>query len=299
MAKFRSRHSKSKHSVLSRSLRLIVLVAFLLVLFIFLWPQLESAFISAGDDVAEVSNEGRYFLPQEEQYPVIHKHHYSLAYAEEHEQAAWVAYQLTIEQLNARNKVKRADYFKDDIKIATGSAQFADYKGSGYTKGHLVPAADRNFSIEAMEETFLMSNMSPQTYHCNGGIWRELEEQTRDWARKNRALYIVSGPVLKRGLKKIGRNRVSVPEQYFKALLDLEGPEQKALAFVIPNVKSDRPLKEYARSIDELEEMIGRDLFYELMPNDLEDEIESQYDLAQWPFDQKRYQRRVKEWNKR
>lgn len=298
MAKFQSRHSRQKHSVFSGSIRLILLGAIALIVIVFFLPEVKG--LLGGSQPAATSftsTSDRFYLPQELTYPVHHKKHYSLAYAEEHEQAAWVAYELNVDHLNAK-KVGRSDYFKDDVSIASGSAVFADYKNSGYTKGHMVPAADRAYSIESMEETFLMSNMSPQVYHCNGGIWRELEEQVRDWARYNKSVYIVSGPVFTRGMKRIGRNRVAVPETYFKVVLDLTEPEQKGIGFLIPNAKSEKHLRECAVSIDQIEELIDLDLFHQLMPESLENDVESKIDLAKWRFDDRRYERRVEKWNR-
>lgn len=245
------------------------------------------------EDVAE-----RYYLPAPAADPVYHYQGFSLAYVEEYEQARWVAYELEVSQLNTP-KVSRTDFFKEDKSIKTGSSTFYDYKNSGYTKGHLVPAADRAYSIETMEETFLMSNIAPQIYHCNSGIWRELEEQTRDWARSNRSLYIVSGPIFGRRIERIGQNQVAVPEAFFKVLLDSNEPEIKGIGFIIPNQMSEKPLSDYAVSIDELEQKTGIDFFYELFTDKLEDSIESNIDLNQWQFDTARYQVRVNTWNKR
>jgi endonuclease G len=103
---------------------------------------------------------------------------YSLSYIEKYEQAEWVAYNISDEQLKKPN-VKRTDWFETDPKVITGSAKHSDYKGSGYTRGHLVPAGDMAFEELAMKETFFMSNMSPQIRSFNNGIWRELEEQSR------------------------------------------------------------------------------------------------------------------------
>src|SRR5690606_37019502 len=124
------------------------------------------------------------------------------------------------------------DWFEKDAAIPTGSADFYDYKGSGYTKGHLVPSADRAWNRKVNEETFLMSNISPQAYHFNGGVWRELEENVRDWARENDRLFIVTGPVIGQSRERIGSNQVTVPEAFFKAILDLDLPDQKAIAFL-------------------------------------------------------------------
>src|SRR5690606_10935983 len=131
--------------------------------------------------------------------------------------------------------------------IPTGSAEFYDYKGSGYTKGHLLPSADRVWNRKVNEETFLMSNISPQVYHFNAGVWRELEENVRDWARANGRLYIVTGPVFRNSRETISPKEITVPEAFFKVALDLDHPEQKAIGFVIPHEKTDLHLADFAR----------------------------------------------------
>lgn len=234
----------------------------------------------------------------ESSLPVIHHSGFSLGYDENHEQARWVAYVLTREQLD-RKFVKRTDWFEKDESVPTGSADFYDYKGSGYTKGHLVPSADRAWSREVNQETFLMSNISPQEYHFNAGVWRELEENVRDWARDNDRLFIVTGPVFGQSTTTIGVQKVTVPEAFYKVILDLDQPEQKAIGFVIPNEKTDLPLSEFARSVDEVEEMTGIDFFDLLITDDdLEAKLEAAFDIQLWEIDPQRYQRRVEMWNK-
>lgn len=65
---------------------------------------------------------------------------YALKYNEEFEQAEWVAYQLTIEEVNG--DFERSNNFRKDPRISTGSATLKDYKNSGYDRGHLIPASD-------------------------------------------------------------------------------------------------------------------------------------------------------------
>src|SRR5690606_27326955 len=135
--------------------------------------------------------------------------------------------------------------------------------------------------------------------HFNGGVWRELEENVRDWARKNERLFIVTGPVIGNSRETIGQNKVTVPEAFFKVLLDLDEPGMKAIGFLIPNEKTDRPLADFARSVDDIEKLTGID-FYDLLltDDDLESQLESSTDMTLWPVDQRRYEQRVNEWNK-
>jgi len=121
-------------------------------------------------------------LPTSTTGQIINHEFYSLSYDEEHEQAEWVAYELTKESLIVPN-VKRTGNFRPDPKVRKASASDRDYRGSGYDRGHMAPAGDMAFSKEAMSQTFYMSNMSPQIRNFNGGIWRELEENVRNWAK--------------------------------------------------------------------------------------------------------------------
>jgi endonuclease G len=151
-----------------------------------------------------------------------------------------------------------------------------------------------------MDETFLMSNISPQARNFNQGIWRELEELTRDWAKKYKRLYVVTGPVLAQKPKGyIGReNEVAIPAAYYKVLLDLDEPEQKAIAFLIPNEVSYDPLFTFATSVDEVERVTGIDFFVNFMPATLEAELEGAFNPDLWYFSKQKYDTRVNKWNK-
>ncbi len=228
---------------------------------------------------------------------VVHKH-YTLSYSEKHEQAEWVAYKLTEDNLR-KPRVKREKKFRQDKSFASLSAKHNDYSHSGYTRGHLAPAGDMAFSEEAMRESFHMSNMSPQLKEFNGGIWRELEENVREWAYDNDELYIVSGPILKKDhiIKKIGFNQVSVPDLFYKIILDLKEPEKKSIAFLMPNEKSLDPIKNYIVSIDEIEELTGIDFFADFLPKELEDQLEQKGNPNQWKFDDGKFKKRTRKWN--
>lgn len=221
---------------------------------------------------------------------------YALGYSEDHEQAEWVAYELTREHLN-ENWADRPNTFRPDPEVHTESATPRDYNASGYDKGHLCPAADMGFDAAAIDETFFMSNMSPQVPAFNMGIWRELEELTRDWARRFNSLYVVTGPVLSQpGLGQIGFSKVTVPAAYYKVLLAPE--QQRAIAFILPNAQSDKLVTDFACSIDKVEKATGIDFFPRLLKG-LGEELEGSLDKDAWPINRTRYEERVKVWNLR
>ena len=194
---------------------------------------------------------------------------YALGYSEKYEQPLWVTYNLTADEVKSK-KARRSDDFRSDPDIPTGSATPEDYKKSYFDRGHLAPAADMSFSLQAMSESFYMSNMSPQRAEFNRGIWKKLEEKVRDYAVACGSLYVVSGPIFDTDTPciTIGRNKVSVPDKYYKVLLDTNTAKPKAIAFVIDNRAAKQPLSEYAVTVDAVEAMTGLDFFSELDPAD-------------------------------
>lgn len=220
--------------------------------------------------------------------------YYSLCYRETYEQAEWSAECIKSSML--QKNATRSNDFRPDDKISTGSATLADYKSSGYDRGHLVPAADMSFDADAMSETFYMSNMSPQAPQFNRGIWVNLETQVRAWAQKFGKIYVVSGPVLNKSAQEfpsIGKNQVSVPEFYYKVILapvykdedDKNTPEDSesvmAIGFIIPNQKCEKEFWDYAVSIDEVENITNIDFFPQL-EDSLENQVESAFQLEDW-----------------
>ena len=205
---------------------------------------------------------------------------YTLSYSEENEQPEWVAYLLTAPEVFG-NASERADNFREDPAIPTGSATLADYKGSGYDRGHLIPAADQKWSAQAMDDSFFLSNMSPQTHAFNAGIWSKLEGAVRTMAAQNVEICVVTGPVLTDGpYKRIGVSAVSVPNSFYKVILDYYGNEKKAIGFILPQDAKGN-LSDYATSVDEVERVTGIDFFPNL--NDKEEEaLESTYDVTLW-----------------
>ena len=206
---------------------------------------------------------------------------FTLLYNEIHEQAGWVAYQLTREKTN--NRFRRTNKFLPDPTIRTGSAVDKDYAGSGYDRGHLAPAADMGWSLRSITESFYYSNMSPQLPAFNRGVWKRLEEQVRFWATESGTLYIVTGPVLKTGLPFIGTNQVSVPEQFYKVVLDLSSPDSKGSGFILAHAGSNEPLSSFAVSIDRVEELTGID-FFPSLPDADEEKIENDVCIPCWSW---------------
>lgn len=207
---------------------------------------------------------------------------YVVCYRESYEQAEWAAYCLEKEEL-VKN-ASRGNDFRPDPEITTESASLADYKKSGYDRGHLAPAADFSFSEEAMSESFYLSNMSPQAPGLNREIWQYLEGQVRKWAEDYGKVCVVTGPVFEKPATEydsIGPNQVSVPEYYYKALLAPHGDSLKAIGFILPNNKCPDTFWDYAVSVDEIERLTNLDFFH-LLDDTLENKIEANTSLEGW-----------------
>ena len=205
---------------------------------------------------------------------------YTLSYNEAHEQPNWVAYLLTADKVFSDSS-DRDDNFREDPSIPTGSATLADYRGSSYDRGHLIPAADQKWSAQAMDDSFYLSNMSPQTHSFNAGIWSKLESAVRTMAAQNQEICVVTGPVLTDGpYKTIGASKVSVPNSFYKVILDYYGNEKKAIGFVLAQDAKGN-LSAFAMTVDDVESLTGID-FFPLLPDDEESALESTYDVSLW-----------------
>lgn len=199
---------------------------------------------------------------------------YTLHYRDQYKDAEWVAYPLlSYETTGDANR--KYEQFKPDPEVTNGTALSSDYTRSGYDRGHLAPAADFKFSQRIMRETFFMSNITPQAPEFNRGIWGDLENQVRQWARRDNGLYVITGPVLKPGLPTIGKtNEVSVPEKFYKVILYCNKPDIRMIGFLLNNESSTKSLQAFVVPIDFIEQLTGLD-FFPKIPDDLERKLES------------------------
>ncbi len=235
--------------------------------------------VTQGKVVKEATND--FFLPASTTNQVVHHENYSLSYNEAHEQAEWVAYELKASHLSASNR--KRPYFEIDNAVKTGAAHWRNYKNSGYDRGHLCPAGDRRFTKAAYDETFLTSNISPQDHEFNAGVWNRLEKKVRYWAKKHDGIFVVTGGVLNDNLNSIGDEQVSVPNQFYKVILDNTNGKIKLLAFLMDHQNSDLPLYKFVVSVDSLEALTGIDFFPKL-EDSIENKLEASSNYKSWSF---------------
>jgi endonuclease G len=182
---------------------------------------------------------------------IIYHTSYTLSYNETHEQPNWVKYMVTKSDLE-NSVAKRKNNFKEDKTISSGSAQLVDYKGSGYDRGHLAPAATFVDSQKEMDESFYMSNMSPQNPSFNRGIWKKIENYERKMAMEKDTVYVICGGVLTDDLPTIGPNKVSVPRFFYKIIYT----EDWMICFFLKNGKVTGPLYTFTQELTVIEQQV-------------------------------------------
>lgn len=193
----------------------------------------------------------------------------------------WTAHELAPHRLPAAAS-SHPRTFRQDIALAGPIARNADYRGSGYSRGHMVPAEDLAWSDEAIRSTYVLSNAVPQVQGVNAGVWRELETAIREIAARSDAVYIVTGPIFAgAGVEVIGAGQVTVPTHTFKAVLALEGGRKTMYAAIVPNAMTGRgrTVDEFATTVKEVERQTGLDFF-----SALDDEEEHDLESARHPF---------------
>lgn len=205
---------------------------------------------------------------------------YTVSYNKDTRLPNWVAWHLTKE--HASGDVPRAkNAFREDEDVRAPRATRDDYYNSQYDRGHMCPAGDNKWDETAMYESFLLTNICPQNHGLNDGDWKELEQKCRTWAEEYGDIYIVCGPLLQgTEHKTIGKNKVVVPEGFFKVVLCTTG-SPKAIGFVYSNKYENRAMTDYTKSVDEIESLTGID-FFPTLPDDIETAVEAAGNLKDW-----------------
>lgn len=191
----------------------------------------------------------------------------------------WVAYDLTAKEVAGTvSRPKRP--FEPDPLVKGKTAEHGDYSNSGYSRGHMAPAADMKWSEAAMNESFYLSNICPQKAELNCGVWERLENRVRALAKES-TVYVCCGPIMSQAPQRIGRNKIAVPEGFFKVLLMKRRGKWQAVGFVFPNEACKGSMFDFALSVDEVERLTGHDFFHNL-PDDVEGTVEASFRMKGW-----------------
>ena len=219
---------------------------------------------------------------------------YSLEYSYKYKHSYWIAYRF---DNTTGGNVGRNEAYKPDPELPSQyAAKHNDYTNSGYTRGHLCASSDRQYSKEANQQTFYMSNISPQSgngFNQSGSAWNTGEDKVQAWgyniSRSTDTLYVVKGGTIGEGMiKGYIKNEIAIPKYFFMAVLFRSGDNYKAIGFYMPheNLKDDpdkKDPKKYLMSIDALEQETGIDFFHSL-PDNIENTVEATYNVNDWQW---------------
>jgi endonuclease G len=136
----------------------------------------------------------------------------------------FVAQRLNRQSIADASTQKRTDRFYADARLPRSErAELGDYKGSGYSRGHMAPAGDMP-NPSAMAQSFSLANVVPQSERHNGGAWAKVEQDTRQFAQRAAGnVYVITGPVYSQRSAAIGFGQVHVPDHIFKLVYDEAG----------------------------------------------------------------------------
>jgi endonuclease G, mitochondrial len=216
-------------------------------------------------------------LSDENDLLVVHQSH-TLSYNNSRGTPNWVAWWTRRSNLGER---RERPLFEPDRSLPDGitRVQYYDYSGSGYDRGHMVPAADRFADERLMSETFLMTNIVPQTGDLNQYPWNDFEGYARGQVRQRFDVYQIAGVYGDQGRL---RGKVTVPTNCWKVIAVVEPGTQtiteqtRVVAVDMPNVDgiANEKWAKYRTTVRNIEQKTGLDLFSSL-PRDLQDKIEN------------------------
>ena len=212
---------------------------------------------------------------------ILIKKGFTVSYNHQTKTPNWVAWHLTKSHTYGSNQ-RSGEVFTEDVSVSRPRATDADYYNSRYDRGHMCPAGDNKWDKEAMAQSFLFTNVCPQNHGLNKYEWNDLEMLCRDWAREYGAIDVVCGPVYSSSdqQKTIGKNRVWVPDAFFKVVLCRQG-KAKAIGFLYRNEGKKQPMADAVCTVDDVERLTGLDFFPEL-DDATENRIEATATLSDW-----------------
>ncbi len=295
-----AKYKQARHGARTRKpskKKTILLILFIIALFVYTFEQKWNRPSGEYDDTQIEGGNERETLPDSSspglEFPalsgnekLINYNGFTVSYNSKAKIPYWVAY--TLEKYETHGKSTREGIrFRADNSLPYPQAEDNDYRNSGWTRGHMAPAADFKWSDEAIGDTFYLTNCCPQSVALNEGMWNTLENKTRKYAAKYERVHIITGPVIGKKIHgTIGYGEVVVPDAFFKALLIHDGREYHSIAFIMKNSKTeeentDDNMQRCAMSVNDLEKRIGYDLFAAL-DDTIEEDVEERCKFSMW-----------------
>jgi endonuclease G len=218
-----------------------------------------------------------------------------VGYSEKLGNPLWVVYQVQPKFENM-HRLKRPDRFEADNRSLRCLIQLAcithdDYTGSGYDRGHMAPnhVIATRYGAKAQQETFLMTNITPQRPDLNRRAWQRLEEIAANHMSDTHGhFWVVTGPIFDDNPAFLpGSKRIAIPSAFYKILIrpaEQPGDAPKVLAFVVPqDVNGNEDLSQFLTSVRAIEQQTGLNFFHQL-DDGVETYIETLIDPQSWEF---------------
>lgn len=201
--------------------------------------------------------------------------------------ARWVLEYLTQDTLAGSADRDDDRWRADDDVPVEYRATLADYRNSGWQRGHLAASGNHVSSERAQAATYLLSNAVPQTEELNNGLLRKLEDQIRDRVKAGEVAWVLTAPIWRRDeqqnicARTIGEGGVWVPTHILKAFIvapdkrrSFDVQTLKCETWLLPNEeKITGTLDGFRISVDEAESIAGFDIWTAL-PDDIEGQLE-------------------------
>lgn len=161
--------------------------------------------------------------------PVVAGHHlrelcfseFAVLHSGQTRTPVYVAQRLDAVTLQQAKSLQRFDKFYADARLPRSErAELADYKGSGWSRGHMAPAGDMG-TFDGKAQSFSLANIAPQDRQHNAGAWTKIEKDTRRYIERAQGnVFVFTGPIYSQAPETIGASRVAVPTAFFKLVYD-------------------------------------------------------------------------------
>jgi len=250
------------------------------------WDSQDSVPFKAPPEIpTEITNSNYIYITHNVTLSNKEMRNYTMCFDKTTYAARWVAYPLHSCYLGASD---RSEAWAYDPNFTTSYQAPPRTYGGGWTRGHQIPSADRTKTLEANKQTFYMSNMTPQDYDYNSGIWLDLESRVRNSYRCNDTLYVVTGAHWENTNNTVGR--YPVPTHYYKVLLRTRNgntkksvygvprEDLKCIGFWISHSATGHLNSSYCKSVAEIERLTGFTFFPEV------DVDKTQFNLSDWGY---------------
>lgn len=207
---------------------------------------------------------------------------YVVGYDDARGNPAWAAYRMR-DLTTIPRTPPRPDSFEIDRRTVARISPDT-YTGSGYDRGHLAPnyAIATRYGPAAQQETFLMSNITPQRHALNAGLWKTLEQKiATNYPARYGEVWVFAGPIFG-DRPRLLRSGVQIPEAFFLIVVDEHEGKLRTLSLIVPqDAPAGGDAEAYVTTIDEIELRTELDFLHEL-DDPAEREVEQLHASRVW-----------------